>query len=74
MEAAIWAGLRALEENAALMRRLSKQMRLSGSERSAYRFDEQAHSALQRAEVLRRLILDREAMTAAEATVNEQAS
>ena len=71
VEAAIWAGLRALEENAALMRRMSKQMQRTGNERSAFRFDEQAHSALQRAEVLRRLILDREAMTAAEATVND---
>ena len=44
------------------------------SERSALRFDEQGHSALKRAEVLRWLILDREAMTAAEATVNGQAS
>jgi two-component system, chemotaxis family, protein-glutamate methylesterase/glutaminase len=67
VEGAIWAGLRALEENAALMRRMSKQMRSTGNERSALKFDGQALSALQRAEVLRQLILDREGMTAAEA-------
>jgi two-component system chemotaxis response regulator CheB len=68
VEAAIWAGLRALEENAALMRRMSKQMRDKGNERSALRFDDQALLALKRAEVLRELILDRDEMTAAEAT------
>jgi two-component system chemotaxis response regulator CheB len=71
VEAAIWAGLRALEENAALMRRMSTQMRNSGNERSALRFHDQALSALRRAEVLRLLILDREPITEAEATVNE---
>ncbi|HEY3136104.1 MAG TPA: chemotaxis protein CheB [Blastocatellia bacterium] len=66
VESALWAGLRALEENAALMARIAKSMRERGNERSAGRFDEQADGALMRAETLRRLILGREPLTVAE--------
>ena len=67
VEVALWAGLRALEENAALMGKMAKRMKELGSMGSATRFHEQAESALGRAETLRRLILGREPLTRAEA-------
>ena len=38
VEIALWAGLRALEENAALMYRMAKSMREKGNQKSAARF------------------------------------
>lgn len=73
VEAALWAGLRALEENAALMTRMAKNMRERGNERSAARFDFQAGNALRRAETLRRLILGREPLTVAESDESRKA-
>jgi two-component system chemotaxis response regulator CheB len=72
VDVALWAGLRALEENAALMSRMATKMRDQGNARSAGRFDEQAEGALGRAETLRRLILVREPMTVAEAETDPQ--
>lgn len=66
VESALWAGLRALEENAALMARIAKSMRDRGHEKSASRFDEQADGSLLRAKTLRRLILGRVPLTIAE--------
>jgi two-component system chemotaxis response regulator CheB len=74
VEAAIWAGLRALEENASLMTRMAKNMRDRGNQRSAARFNEQADGALQRAETLRRIILGREPLTAAESEKTQEVS
>lgn len=67
VEAALWAGLRALEENAALMTRMAKRMEQLGNTTSAARFTQQGGNALERAETLRQLILGREALTRAEA-------
>jgi len=72
IDIALWAGLRALEENAALMSRIAKRMREQGNTRSAARFDAQADGALGRAETLRRLILDREPMTVVEPETERQ--
>jgi len=72
VDVALWAGLRALEENAALMCRMAKKMREQGSTRSAVRFDEQADGALVQAETLRRLILGREPVDAEEARADHQ--
>ena len=72
IDVALWAGLRALEENAALMNRMAKKMREQGSTRSAVRLDEQADGALERAETLRRLILGRGTFNAEEAQTDQQ--
>jgi len=72
VDVALWAGLRALEENAALMSRMAKKMRDQGNARSAGRFDQQAEGSLGRAETLRRLILGREPMTVAEVETDPQ--
>jgi len=45
VEAALWGGVRALEERAALARRLSARLRERGSTRSAERIDERATQA-----------------------------
>jgi two-component system chemotaxis response regulator CheB len=74
VEAALWAGLRALEENAALMARMTKSMHERGNERSAARFGQQHDSALARAETLRQMILGRESLTVAEADKREPVS
>jgi len=72
VEVALWAGLRALEENGALMTRMSKRMLEAGNAGLATRFRQQAEGALQRAATLRDLILDREPMTAAEPEMSRQ--
>jgi len=72
VETALWAGLRALEENAALMAQMAKKMRRRGNERSASRFEKQADGALFRAETLRQLILNREELTAAESEIGRE--
>jgi len=69
---ALWAGLRAPEENAALMSRMAKKFRDQGSTRSAVRLDKQAGGALDRAETLRGLILGRETINAEEAETDQQ--
>ena len=71
VEGALWAGLRALEENAALMNRMAKRMTQMGNLVSATRFTDQAEGALRRAETLRRLILSREPLTAAESEIDQ---
>lgn len=73
VEEALWAGLRSLEENAALMSRMAKNMRKRGNERSAERFDDQAEGSLIRAETLRQMILQREPITEAEAGQSKEA-
>jgi len=63
VEVAIWAGLRALEENAALISRMAKRMREKGNEKVATRFDERAGDAIRRAETLRQMILGGKSLT-----------
>jgi two-component system, chemotaxis family, protein-glutamate methylesterase/glutaminase len=57
VEEALWAALRALEENAALARRLEERARQRGNARGARHFREETEAATARAELIRRLLL-----------------
>ncbi len=57
VEAALWAALNALEERAALARRLAARTRLRGRELTAASFEEQARRAMERAEVIRQVLM-----------------
>jgi two-component system chemotaxis response regulator CheB len=59
LEAALWTALRALEESAALSRRLADQARQRGLARAAARFYEQMQSAQEHALVIRNVLLSR---------------
>jgi two-component system chemotaxis response regulator CheB len=59
VEAAMWAALRALEENVALTSRLAKRMRDRGHPMTATRFENQAREADERAEIIRRALITR---------------
>jgi two-component system chemotaxis response regulator CheB len=56
VEAALWTALRALEERAALYRRMAARRRESGNSRTSERFAIRAESAVQHAFALRELI------------------
>ncbi len=58
LEDAFWVALRALEESAALARRLAERSKNHGSLRSAERFAEQAAEAEQRAAIVREVLLN----------------
>ena len=53
LEGALWAALRALEEQAALSKRLAVRARELGHSKSAIRYDERAHSAQTQARTVR---------------------
>jgi two-component system chemotaxis response regulator CheB len=53
VESALWAALRALEERAAMARRMASRLRGRGSKTSAARFEAQADAAVQQALVVR---------------------
>jgi two-component system chemotaxis response regulator CheB len=53
VESALWAALRALEERAAMARRMAGRLRGRGSKTSAARFESQADAAVQQALVIR---------------------
>ena len=57
LEEALWTALRALEESAALSRRLRERMAQHGRPRAAARFEDQARTAEERAEVIRQVLL-----------------
>jgi two-component system chemotaxis response regulator CheB len=57
VDEALWAALRALEESAALARRMATRARESGHHHSATRFDERAEAAAGQVRVLRELVL-----------------
>ena len=57
LEMAMWAALRALEERAALMRRMARRAVESGHERTAVRFTEQATDLDDRAATIRRSVI-----------------
>ncbi|HEY0016760.1 MAG TPA: chemotaxis protein CheB [Longimicrobium sp.] len=57
MDAALWAAYRALEERAALTSRMGARMRERGQESLAQRYAEQTEETLQRAELIRRVLL-----------------
>jgi two-component system chemotaxis response regulator CheB len=59
VEAALWAALRALEENISLSNRIGKRMRSRGHMQSAERFERQACEAEKQADVLRRVLTTR---------------
>jgi two-component system, chemotaxis family, protein-glutamate methylesterase/glutaminase len=53
LENALWAAVRALDDRAALLRRLAARARSSGHARSASMFERQAEEALERARTIR---------------------
>jgi two-component system chemotaxis response regulator CheB len=53
VEGALWAALRALEERAAMSRRMADRLRRRGTRSSAARFERQADAAVQQALVIR---------------------
>lgn len=57
MDAALWAAYRALEERAALTARMGARMRERGQASLAQRYQEQTEETLQRAELIRRVLL-----------------
>ncbi|HEY6363976.1 MAG TPA: chemotaxis protein CheB [Candidatus Binatia bacterium] len=57
LDTALWSAFRALEENAALARRLAKQARQNQRTNSAKLFEERAKTVEERAEVIRQLLL-----------------
>jgi two-component system chemotaxis response regulator CheB len=57
MDAALWAAYRALEERAALTARMGARMRDRGQASLALRYAEQTQETLQRAELIRRVLL-----------------
>jgi two-component system chemotaxis response regulator CheB len=56
IEGALWAALRALEEQAELARRMATRARRQGSLHSAVRFEDRFEAARKQVEVLRRLL------------------
>jgi two-component system chemotaxis response regulator CheB len=58
LEQAMWTALRALEERAALLRRISSRFADRGSRQPAERFAEDANALLERAESIREVLLD----------------
>ncbi len=57
IETALWTALRALEERAALCKRVAERMRDRGMETSAVRFQQQASDSRYRAAVLRQVLI-----------------
>jgi two-component system chemotaxis response regulator CheB len=57
LDTALWSAFRALEENAALARRLAKQARQNQRTNSAKMFEERAKTVEEQAEVIRQLLL-----------------
>jgi two-component system, chemotaxis family, protein-glutamate methylesterase/glutaminase len=57
MDAALWAAYRALEERAALTARMGARMQERGQASLALRYAEQTEETLQRAELIRRVLL-----------------
>jgi two-component system, chemotaxis family, protein-glutamate methylesterase/glutaminase len=57
VESALWAALRALEERAAMARRMAGRLRGRGSKASAGRFEAQADAAVQQALVIREALM-----------------
>lgn len=70
VEAALWAALRALEENISLSARVAARMRSRGHLQTAERFERQVSEAESQAEVLRRLLTNRTASDPAEVSTS----
>jgi len=63
VEAAIWAGVAALEERAELMRRISERAQRNGSPRVEHQFEQEAQDADRQASLLRRAVSEYAAST-----------
>lgn len=74
VEAALWAALRALDENISLSKQLAARLRKRGHERSAARFEEQAKVTEGRAETLRQVLVHHEPQHPAEVDGGEMNS
>jgi len=59
VDAALWAALRALHERAELSQRIVRRLR-SGSGRGAERFEDMGREALEQAELIRKVLLERD--------------
>jgi len=57
LEAALWAALRSLEENAALAKRLEKRSHEYGNKLASARYERRAHDAEKHAKVLRSMLV-----------------
>jgi two-component system chemotaxis response regulator CheB len=57
VEGALWAAIRALEDRAALLKRMAQQAEQRGQIRSARRFRRQAQSASEQAEIVRQALV-----------------
>jgi two-component system chemotaxis response regulator CheB len=68
LDTALWSAFRALEENAALARRVAERARKSGRENSARIFEEKAEAAERQAEVIRNLLMTGQTAAATEKT------
>ncbi|HKY05942.1 MAG TPA: chemotaxis protein CheB, partial [Blastocatellia bacterium] len=66
VESALWAALRALEENISLSSRVAMRMRRQGHSQTAERFDRRVSESEQQAEVLRLLLANRSSSDPAE--------
>lgn len=60
IEDALWAALRALDENGELLRRMADRARATNRHATADTFEEQAAEANQRADLIRRVLLEKE--------------
>jgi two-component system, chemotaxis family, protein-glutamate methylesterase/glutaminase len=60
LEEALWVALKTLQESADLAQRLAQQAHRRGQEWLAKRFDEKQHDSLQRAALIRRVLLKNE--------------
>lgn len=58
LEDALWSALRALEENAAMRRRMAQRVRKGNLHTMAQQYDEQAHAAEIRAKIIRSVLTD----------------
>ena len=65
LEDALWVALRALEESAALARRLNERARQRGHDHAASRFGDQAEDMLQRAAIVRHALVHEQVQAAA---------
>lgn len=74
VEAAMWAALRALEENVSLTSRLARRMRERGHSITAERFEKQSREADERAEIIRRALITRSAADPAEPDLTDAAT
>jgi two-component system, chemotaxis family, protein-glutamate methylesterase/glutaminase len=65
LEAALWVAMRSLEERASLARRMAASARERGHRMTAARFEEQAEESDRAAELVRKLLLERDSLGAA---------